>query len=114
MGERMPAAKNSHSDDRCLSAGITRQDHSALANAYDRYAKEVYRAALRVLGNPAGAEAIVEAVFLDLWKSPPACIRAPRSLRSWLVGEVAVRGLSLARDPLHEARAERSGPVEEG
>ncbi|MFZ0218383.1 MAG: hypothetical protein WAM30_20795 [Candidatus Dormiibacterota bacterium] len=75
---------------------IREEAQANLARAYDRYAAELYRIALALLDNSTGAEALVESIFADLWRSPPAQVEGgDRSLRSWMVGEIALRGLAV-------------------
>ena len=58
---------------RSLSDGdlielVARQDREAFAELYDRHAATSYRLALRVARNPQLAEAIVQEVFLAVWR----------------------------------------------
>ncbi|MET8508574.1 RNA polymerase sigma factor [Streptomyces sp. NPDC004787] len=61
-------------------------DPAALGEAYDEHARVLHRYALRVCGDPATAEDVVSAAFLEAWR----CRRSLRpdggSLRPWLLG----------------------------
>jgi len=46
---------------------LTERDPTALESLYDRYSRMVYSLALRIAGQPAVAEEIVQDVFLKLW-----------------------------------------------
>jgi len=59
-------------------------DQNALAELYDRYSSVVYAVALRVLGDAAAAEDILQEVFLQLWRNPAAFDAARGNLGSWL------------------------------
>jgi RNA polymerase sigma-70 factor (ECF subfamily) len=59
-------------------------DQSALAELYDRYSSVVYAVALRMLGDTAAAEDILQDVFLQLWRNPGAFDSARGSLGAWL------------------------------
>ncbi|MGH9199921.1 MAG: sigma factor, partial [Vicinamibacterales bacterium] len=49
--------------DRLLMDRMIRGDQSALADLYDRHARTVYSLALRVVGDRAEAEDVVQEVF---------------------------------------------------
>jgi RNA polymerase sigma-70 factor (ECF subfamily) len=59
-------------------------DQSALAELYDRYSSIVYAVALRVLGDAAAAEDVLQEVFLQLWRKPAAFDAARGNLGAWL------------------------------
>ncbi len=59
-------------------------DQSALAELYDRYSPVVYAVALRVLGDTAGAEDVLQEVFLQLWRNPAAFDAARGNMGAWL------------------------------
>ena len=62
----------------------TAGDPKALESVYDRYSRMVYSLALRIAGQPAVAEEIVQDVFLKLWRSADQ-YRAERGpLGPWL------------------------------
>jgi len=63
---------------------LTERDPAALESLYDRYSRMVYSLALRIAGQPAIAEEIVQDVFLKLWHSADR-YRAERGpLGPWL------------------------------
>ncbi len=59
-------------------------DQSALAELYDRHSSIVYAVALRVLGDAAAAEDVLQEVFLQLWRKPAAFDAARGNLGVWL------------------------------
>lgn len=73
-----------------------------MAELYDRYSSIVYSVALRVLGNTAAAEDIVQEVFMQLWRSPDAFDASRGSLPGWL----AIIARNRAIDSLRKRRPE--------
>ena len=59
-------------------------DERAMGELYDRFAPVVYSAALRVLGEPAAAEDVLQEVFIQLWRNPSAFDASRGSLAAWL------------------------------
>lgn len=70
-------------------------DDAAFAAIYDRFSGIVYGVALRVLKEPAGAEDVVQDVFLQLWRNPQTFDPARGALAPWLA--VVARNRSLDR-----------------
>lgn len=60
------AASNVVSTDAMLVSAIRSGDEQAMAQLYERYSPIVYSVALRVLGNTAAAEDILQEVFMQL------------------------------------------------
>jgi len=86
---------------RALAAG----DLNALAAVYDRYGALAYSVALRILGDPAVAEDIVQESFLKLWSNAAAFDASRGSLRSWLMTSVRNRSIDQLRGrAAHERR----------
>jgi RNA polymerase sigma-70 factor (ECF subfamily) len=56
--------------DALLAARLAAGDDFALTEAYDRFAPDVYHAALLVLRNDAAAQDTVQDVFVELWRHP--------------------------------------------
>src|SRR6202158_5788391 len=59
-------------------------DESAMAALYDRYSSLVYAVALRVLGDTAAAEDVLQEVFMQLWRNPVAFDSSRGNLGAWL------------------------------
>jgi RNA polymerase sigma-70 factor, ECF subfamily len=55
-----------------LVARLRERDVSAFEVLYDRHHRLVFGIAHRILGDPAGAEELVQSVFLKLWSAPDA------------------------------------------
>lgn len=67
-----------------LVAAIRAGDQSAMAALYDRYSGIVYAVALRVLGDSAAAEDILQEVFLSFWRRSEAFDAHRGNLGPWL------------------------------
>lgn len=63
---RQPAG-NAGQDDQALISRIAGKDAAALAALYDRHVDAVYSLALRIAGEPAEAEGVVQEVFAQVW-----------------------------------------------
>jgi len=63
---------------------LTARDPTALESLYDRYSRMVYSLALRIAGQPAVAEEIVQDVFLKLWHSADRYQAERGPLGPWL------------------------------
>ncbi len=70
--------------DAILIARVRAGNQQAMAELYDRYSRLVYSVALRVAGDTAAAEDILQDVFLQLWRKPEAFDAARGSLAPWL------------------------------
>ena len=70
--------------DALLAARLTAGDDHALAEVFDRLAPAVYGAALRVLGQSAAAQDIVQDVFVELWSRPDRYNPEAGTLRTYL------------------------------
>jgi RNA polymerase sigma-70 factor (ECF subfamily) len=59
-------------------------DEQAMAQLYDRHSAVVYSAALRVLGDGAAAEDVLQEVFVQLWRNPGTFDANRGSMAAWL------------------------------
>jgi RNA polymerase sigma-70 factor (ECF subfamily) len=96
------AASNVISPDAILVSAIRSGDEQAMAQLYERYSSIVYSVALRVLGDTAAAEDILQEVFMQLWRSPDVFDATRGSLPGWL----AVITRNRAIDSLRKRRPE--------
>jgi RNA polymerase sigma-70 factor (ECF subfamily) len=65
---------------------VARGDSWALELIYDRHRRGVYSLALRLLGETAAAEEVVQETFLKLWRHPAAYQPSRGRLLPWLLG----------------------------
>jgi RNA polymerase sigma-70 factor, ECF subfamily len=96
------AASNVLSTDSVLVAAIRAGDQQAMAQLYERYSSTVYAVALRVLGDTAAAEDILQEVFMQLWRNADVFNPDRGSLPGWL----AVIARNRAIDSLRRRRPE--------
>jgi RNA polymerase sigma-70 factor, ECF subfamily len=86
--------------ERSIVSDIRSGGEDAMALLYDRYSSIVYSVALRVLGDTAAAEDVLQEVFLQLWRNPGAFDANRGSLAAWL----AVIARNRAIDALRKRR----------
>ena len=58
---------------------------------YDRFAATTYALAVQLVGRGEAAEAVIEDVFLTLWRNPQAALADPRGLHGHLAESVRRR-----------------------
>jgi RNA polymerase sigma factor (sigma-70 family) len=94
--------------DALLSSRLAAGDDLALAEAFDRFGRAVYGAALRVVGDGASAQDVVQDVFVELWSHPDRYDPAAGPLRTYLIVLARHRAVDLVRSELRRiARQER-------
>jgi len=95
--------------DALLAARLTAGDDRALGEVFDHFAPAVLGAALRVLGDEAAAQDVVQDVFVELWSRPGQYDPAIGTLHAYLVVLARHRAVDLVRSELRRvARQERS------
>lgn len=80
-------------------------DPKQFSRAYDEHARGVYAAALRILGNPAQAQDVVQDVFLRVWRRPRAFDSARGELGPYLRLMARSRALDVWREGQAAGRA---------
>jgi RNA polymerase sigma-70 factor (ECF subfamily) len=80
-------------------------DPKRFSAVYDEHHRGVYAAALRILGNPAQAQDVVQDVFLRLWRRPGAFDAKRGELGSYLRLMARSRALDLWREGQAAGRA---------
>lgn len=76
------------STDDQLVARLASGDAAALEKLYDRYVRQCFGLALRMLGDPQLAEEVVQEVFLKLWTQPTLYSQKRGRFASWLLSVV--------------------------
>src|SRR5580704_12465434 len=85
----------------------------ALAQLYDRYSGLAYGIALRVLGDPARAEDVVQEAFLNIWNRAATFDPVRGSLRGWLLTTVRNRSIDYLRGRgAHERQEQELQPAQ--
>jgi RNA polymerase sigma-70 factor (ECF subfamily) len=94
--------KASHSaedanDDGELITKIAQGDRAAFLTLYDRFSTPLYSLAIKILGNEAEAQDVVQEVFLSVWNKA-STFRAERgSAFSWVVTQLRNRAIDRIR-----------------
>jgi len=83
--------------DEQLASRVGRQDSAALEQLYDRYVRQCYGLAVRIVGDAAVAEEIVQEVFLKFWTQPESFTHARGKFVSWLLSLVHHRSIDELR-----------------
>jgi RNA polymerase sigma factor (sigma-70 family) len=83
--------------DDALWRRILAGDPQGLAEAYDAHAAAVHRVAYRLLGDPSGAQDVVQDVFLLLWERPDRFDPERGRLRQWLCAAARNRVIDMLR-----------------
>src|SRR5207302_6781744 len=94
------ATRNPQPHDGALIAAIRSGNQDAMAQLYARYSSVVYAVALRVLGDTAAAEDVLQEIFIQLWRNPGAFDSGRGNLAPWL----AVIARNRAVDSLRKRR----------
>lgn len=95
--------------DALLAARLAAGDEFALAEVFDRFAPDVYRAALLVLRNDALAQDIVQDVFVALWRRPGQYDPALGTLPAYLNMIARRRAVDMVRSEVRRVvRQDRS------
>lgn len=98
-------------DDSVLCARLADGDEDALARLYDRYGGLAFGVALRVVGDPARAEDVVQDVFIKLWTNARQFDAARGTVRTWLLTSIRNRAVDTLRGRGAHERREREIPV---
>jgi RNA polymerase sigma-70 factor (ECF subfamily) len=91
-------------DDGSLLNRIHGGDQQAMVMLFDRHSSVVYAVALRVLGDPAAAEDVMQDTFLRIWRKPPVMETENATLAGWF----AVLARNRAIDQLRRRRHSES------
>jgi RNA polymerase sigma-70 factor, ECF subfamily len=104
----MPIAVPASEDpaDAVLVQAVAAGSEPALATLYDRHARLIFQIALRVGGDRAVAEEVVQDTFLALWDRAERYDPALGELRSWLAVVARNRALNRVRARLRRVPAE--------
>lgn len=89
--------------DEELMARLVLRDTRALETLYDRHARALYSLSIRLLGDRAVAEEVVQECLLKLWRAPERYQAERGRPLTWLLGVVHHRAV----DELRRRRSER-------
>lgn len=100
-------------DDTLLASRLAAGDDHALAEVFDRFGVAVYSVAMRIIGDAASAQDVVQDVFVDLWSRPDRYDPDAGPLRPYLLMLSRHRAVDLVRSELRRiARQERHGRLD--
>ncbi len=77
-------------------------DQGAMVSLFDRHSPLVYAVALRVLSDPAGAEDVMQDIFLRIWRIRPVMEAPSGSLTGWFAVIARNRAIDQLRRRRHE------------
>ncbi|MCI0346470.1 MAG: sigma-70 family RNA polymerase sigma factor [Chloroflexi bacterium] len=83
--------------DRAVLVRVTAGELHALEELYDRYRAMAYSIALRITGEPAAAEDVVQDAFLGVWRHADRYVEARGSVKTWLLSIVHHRSVDAVR-----------------
>jgi RNA polymerase sigma-70 factor (ECF subfamily) len=83
--------------DEAVIQRIAGGDHGALGALYDLHGRVVYTLALRIVGDPAEAEEIVQDVFLQVWRGAGRYDRDRATVAGWLLMMARSRAIDRVR-----------------
>jgi RNA polymerase sigma factor (sigma-70 family) len=86
-----------HLSDDAVLALVARSDHDALAELYDRFGRQAYGLALRILRDAALAQDAVQDAFLTAWRTAPSFDARRGSASTWLLTIVHRRAVDVVR-----------------
>src|SRR5918912_4347587 len=86
-----------HLSDEVLLALVARSDDAAFAELYDRFGRQAYALALRILRDAALAQDAVQDAFLTAWRTAPSFDPRRGAGSTWLMTIVHRRAVDVVR-----------------
>jgi RNA polymerase sigma-70 factor (ECF subfamily) len=83
--------------DEAVIHRIAGGDHGALGALYDLHGRVVYTLALRIVGDPAEAEEVVQDVFLQVWRAAAQYDNGRATVTGWLLMMARSRAIDRVR-----------------
>jgi RNA polymerase sigma-70 factor (ECF subfamily) len=100
-------------EDRQAMSRLAAGDRSVIGSLYDRHARAVFSLAVRVLGNGADAEEIVQDVFSQVWSQAARFDAARGTFAAWVLMMTRSRAIDRLRARRAGAAALAADPVGE-
>ena len=95
--------------DEALMERLVRCEEQAFEQLYARYSRVVYSLILRITGQPASTQEIVQEVFLQLWRKAHAYQPSRGSVQPWLLTLARHRALDQVRRKDEKQRQREQG-----
>jgi RNA polymerase sigma factor (sigma-70 family) len=95
--------------DRDLVEQVSAGDRAAFSELYRRYASSAFGLAMRILGEHALAEEVLQEVFLSVWRRAGVFDAARGSVRSWVFAQIHHRSVDVVRREEAERRRSATG-----
>jgi RNA polymerase sigma-70 factor, ECF subfamily len=105
---RTPISPAAEPSDEELLQRVAAGDEPALATLYARFRPLAFALALRVVGDPARADDVLQDAFLSVWRKAGTYVLGRGSARTWLSSIVRNRAIDIVR-----ARRERTAGDDE-
>jgi len=87
-----------------LMERLVRREELALEQLYNRYSRTVYSLVLRIIGQPAAAQEVVQEAFLQLWRNAHAYRPSRGPVEPWLLTLSRNRALDYIRGRTEKQR----------
>ena len=87
--------------DTQLIQQITKQDHQALAQLYERHVMQMLAVAVKILKSQKDAEDLIHDVFLEIWNKAGDFDTSRSSVRTWILMRVRSRAIDRLRIRTH-------------
>lgn len=97
-----------------LLTRVQEKDEDALTELYRRFGGLIFTVALRVVGDKALAEEIMQDTFLRCWTRAETFDPGRASVGPWLAGIARNRSIDLLRSGQHQARLRERVPLDPG
>jgi RNA polymerase sigma-70 factor (ECF subfamily) len=98
LGTMPPGGSRPDADpDRDLLGRLVAGELDALEGLYERYRTMAYSIALRITGEPAAAEDVVQEAFLGAWRNAARYAETRGSVKTWLLSIVHHRAIDAIR-----------------
>lgn len=104
----------SNASDRMLIDEIMRHNDAALGELYDRYAGTLYSLAMRMLGDPAGAQAVTRDTFTQVWNGADTFDPRRATVATWLIMQAHAAAAALLQRQRTRGREHEGAPHEHG